>query len=409
MRDMPDAGDQGGDPLFDAPVVEHRNEIFKNRDLVDTDHVPDADRIIGRDEQIEQVAHEIGALVVGEPASSVLIFGKTGTGKSLVAKHVMGRVEAEADRRGVSVGTAYINCSQTDGPARVPRNIGRRINPPESGVKFPSRGISTDEYYERLWSILNQHYDGVAITLDEVDRLRDDSPLMILSRARENGSIDIPISIVAISNKIDYRNQMNERTKSSFGHREYVFDPYDANQLREILRNRSDAFHEGVIEEGVIPRVAALAAKEHGDARKGIELLFSLGKYAIRNGYDTISEEDVPKVREMAEAERLRDLITGLPAHSQHVIGALAALTISNSDEGWFRTSQVLDAYKKLCNEHAVDPVTHERVRQLLEELSFLEITESRNQHQGSKGQFNEHTLNKPPEIIKQIYRETAP
>lgn len=402
-------GGEPSDPLFDAPVIERRNEIFRNRDLVDTDHVPDADRIIGRDEQIEQVAHEIGALVVGEPASSVLIFGKTGTGKSLVAKHVMERLESEADRRGVAVGTVYVNCSQTDGPSRVARNIGRRIKPPESGVKFPTRGISTDEYYERLWDVLDTHYDGAVITLDEVDRLRDDSPLMILSRARENGSVDIPISIVAISNKIDYRNQMNERTKSSFGHREYVFDPYDANQLREILRNRADAFHEGVLSDGVIPRVAALAAKEHGDARKGIELLFSLGKYAIRNGLETITEDHVPEVREIAEAERLRDLITGLPTHTQHVIGGLAWLTNNNPDEEWFRTSQVLDAYKKLCDQHGIDPVTHERVRQILDELSFLEITESRHQHRGSKGQFNQHRLNRSPEIIKRIYEETAP
>ncbi|WP_299269813.1 hypothetical protein [Halorientalis sp.] len=71
-------------------------------------------------------------------------------------------------------------------------------------------------------------------------------------------------------------------------------------------------------------------------------------------------------------------------------------------------TSQVLYTYKKLWDQHRTDPVTHERIRQLLEELSFLEITESRNQHRGNKGQFNEHTLNRPPDIIKQIHEETA-
>ena len=71
-------------------------------------------------------------------------------------------------------------------------------------------------------------------------------------------------------------------------------------------------------------------------------MLLSLEKYAIRSGLDSISEDHVPEVHELAEAEQLRDLITGLPGHSQHVIGVLAWLTTNNSGEEWFHTPQVL-------------------------------------------------------------------
>jgi len=46
---------------------------------------------------------------------------------------------------------------------------------------------------------------------------------------------------------------VNERVKSSFQHKELFFKPYDANQLREIMFNREDAFQDGVLSEDVIP------------------------------------------------------------------------------------------------------------------------------------------------------------
>jgi len=94
-------------------------------------------------------------------------------------------------------------------------------------VKVPTRGISTNEYYNRLWEILDKEYDAALITLDEVDRLGDDTVLMLLSRAREAGKADVSIGIISISNKVNFRDQMTERVKSSLGHNEFIFDPYD--------------------------------------------------------------------------------------------------------------------------------------------------------------------------------------
>lgn len=76
-----------------------------------------------------------------------------------------------------------------------------------------------------------------------------------LSRARESGKADAFVSAVCISNKIEYREQLSERVDSSLQDNEIVFDPYDATQLEAILIRRKDAFSEGVLEEGVIPKL----------------------------------------------------------------------------------------------------------------------------------------------------------
>ena len=52
------------------------------------------------------------------------------------------------------------------------------------------------------------------------------------------------------------------------------FNPYDAQQLQDILRERVKiALHQDVIGDGVIEMCAGLAAQEHGDARCALDLL----------------------------------------------------------------------------------------------------------------------------------------
>ena len=47
----------------------------------------------------------------------------------------------------------------------------------------------------------------------------------------------------------------------------------------------------GALAEGVIPKVAALAAQEHGDARKAVDTLYEAGRIAEKEGSATVSEE----------------------------------------------------------------------------------------------------------------------
>jgi ORC complex protein Cdc6/Orc1 len=253
--------------------------------------------------------------------------------------------------------------------------------------------------------VLTDQYDSALLVLDEVDRLKTDEILMILSRAREAGSVKTPIGVIAISNKISYREQLSERTKSSFGHNYRVFDPYDAPQLQSILQNRTDAFRDGVLENGLIPKAAALGAREHGDARKAMRLLRYAGDYA-RNIDDTVvRKEHLTEVRATAEAERLRDLISGLPSHTQHVLNGLATIADKNSEQDWFRTTQVIDAYEKVCRQTGTDTLSKDRVRQLLNELAFLEVTENKLNHRGrGSGSYKEHRLMWNTDTVTRMY-----
>jgi len=392
----------GGDDLFSDVDAGGGNDIFANRELLNVDHVPDQNRIVGRDDHIRELANEVGPAVTGVPPNSVILYGKTGSGKSLVANHVMERARNEAQRRDNRLATVTVDCAQAKGEADTIQTIADSINRPETGVKVPTRGISTNEYYNRLWEILDREYDAALITLDEVDRLGDDNVLMLLSRAREAGKVDVPIGIVSISNKVNFREQMTERVKSSLGHNEFIFDPYDGEQLRQILENRKDAFQEDVLNPGVIPRTAALAAQRHGDARKAIRLLRHAGDYAKNNGVGEVREDHLELAQEQAEVERLKELIAGLPPHSKYVLYALANLTANTPDDrDWFRTTVIYDVYRRVCASEGTDDLTTDTVRGLLSELAFLEVTESNQEHGGmGKGTYKEHRLLWEPSVV---------
>lgn len=391
-----------GDELFQNIDKDGDSAIFANRKLLNIDHVPDENRIVGRDEHIKELANEVGPAVTGSPPNSVILYGKTGSGKSLVANHVMERAGNEANRRGNRLAIVTVDCAQSKGEADTIQTIADGINTPESGVTVPTRGISTNEYYNRLWKILDREYDATLITLDEVDRLDDDNVLMLLSRAREAEKVDVPIGIISISNKVNFRAQMTERVKSSLGHNEFIFDPYDGEQLRRILKNRKDAFEDGILNSGVIPKTAALAAQRHGDARKAIRLLRHAGDYAKNNGFSEVTEEHLDLAQEQAEGERLKELITGLPPHSKYVLYALANLTAKTSgNRDWFRTTVIYDVYKSVCEVEATDDLTTDTIRGLLSELAFLEVTESNQEHGGmGKGTYKEHRLLWEPSVV---------
>ncbi|WP_238478962.1 orc1/cdc6 family replication initiation protein [Natranaeroarchaeum sulfidigenes] len=390
----------------DDELFTREDPIFANKELLEINHLPEKNRIVGRDDEIQSLANAVNPAIFGQSPSNLLIYGKTGTGKSLCAKHVSRRLIETADQEGVTITYAYIDCSQDTTETQAVQSLAASINDAEkTGVSIPDKGISTATYYKRLWSILDAQYDVVLVILDEIDKLESDSILMQLSRAGEAGKIDdCKIGAIGISNKIKYKDRMDERVKSSLCEREFVFPPYDANQLRSIMNARKDAFRDGVLESGVIPRAAALAAQEHGDARKAIDMLRYAGEIAQANSAETVREEFVTDAREKAETDRFRELIRGATPHSRYVLQALTHLSLNEPHQDGFRTTAIYDVYEQLCEDVGSDPLSLRRVRDLLKEHAFLDVLEqSRHSGGSAEGNFTKHRLLEDPEVVRDV------
>lgn len=397
------SSDSVNDPLFDSG---HR--IFSNKDLLKTGHVPEADRIVGRDEEISKLAKRLNGAVHGYSPENVMIYGKTGTGKSLVSRHVCERAQ-NATGEDVDIGVAYIDCAEDDTETQAVSSLAAKLNNESvTDISVPHTGLSTSKYYKLLWKTLDTQFDSAIIILDEVDLMDDDSVLMKLSRAEEAGKIDCSIGVLAISNKIQYVNNLNERVKSSFQHKELFFKPYDANQLREIMLNRRDAFQDGVLSEDVIPLAAAFAAQEHGDARRAIDILRHAGEVAYEDDAEKVQEEHVRQAQQHAEKDRFRELVNGAPTQAKAALLALTELTINSADDA-FLTSRVYDQYEQICTHLDVDTLSVRRFRDIVKEQAFLGVVEIEKINKGSAGgiHLQNRLIEDPPVVRETILEDT--
>ncbi|WP_114578749.1 orc1/cdc6 family replication initiation protein [Saliphagus sp. LR7] len=392
----------------DDPLFESGHRIFANKDLLKIGHVPEADRIVGRDEEISKLAKRLNGAVHGYSPENVMIYGKTGTGKSLVSKHVCQRAQ-NASQDDVNIGTAYIDCAEDNTETQAISSLAAKLNDEStSGITVPHTGLSTSKYYKLLWKILDAQFDSVIIILDEIDLMNDDSVLMKLSRAEEAGKIDCSVGVIAISNKIQYVDNVNERVKSSFQHKELFFKPYDANQLREIMNNREDAFQDDILTADVIPLSAAFAAQEHGDARKAIDILRHAGEVAYESDAEQVKEEHVRQAQQHAEKDRFRELVNGAPTQAKVALFALTELSINSNDDA-FLTSRVYDQYELICNDLDVDILSVRRFRDILKEQAFLGVIEIEKINKGSAGGIHlQNRLIEDPQVVRETIVEDS-
>jgi len=390
------------------PLFQYEDPIFADEQLLEITHLPGPDRIVGRDRQMEGVAEALNPAIFGSQPNHLFIFGKTGTGKSLISRSVTQRVIAEAETDGVDVTYAFIDCGEQNTETAIVKTIAQSINDPEqSGVTIPDRGLGAGDYYKRLWTVVESCTSVLIVILDEIDMLEDDEVLRKLSRAGENRRISTSsIGIIGISNKIDYPDDLSERVKSSLARDELVFPPYEATELIDILTKRLDAFHDGVVGEGVVQLTAALAAQEHGDARKSIDILRNAGRLAKRQDDAQVTEAHVRAAKEKTEIDRFAELIGDSPTQTKVILYSLAILT-ENSSVDEFPTKIITQQYQNFARQMDLDVLSERRVQEILREQHFLNVIQSEREGRGrGKGSHTKHRLLEDHDLVTRVLLE---
>ncbi len=160
--------------------------------------------------------------------------------------------------------------------------------------------------------------------MDEIDKLvykSGDDVLYHLSKINDDLK-NARVSIIGISNDLLFTDFLDPRVKSRMEGEKMVFPPYNAEQLQDILKQRAAlAFDDDVLEPGVIPLCAALAAQEHGDARKALDLLRIAGEIAERENADKDHRTvHVYKAKNKMELDCVSEAVRTLPTQSKMVL-----------------------------------------------------------------------------------------
>jgi cell division control protein 6 len=318
-----------------------------------------------------------------------------------VTKHVTSDLQDVADEEDVNLNIVYINCKMKKVADTEYRLLAKLCN--QLGEDVPSTGLPTDEVYNRFFEALKDQKGVVIIALDEIDALVKkvgDEFLYNLTRINDDLK-ETKVSILGISNDLNFTEYMDSRVKSSLSEEEIIFSPYNAIELREILQERTGkGFVEDALSDGVISKCSALAAQEHGDARRALDLIRVAGELAERSSSETVEKEHVNQAQEKIERDRVVETVRSQPKHSKLVLYTI--LDMAEEDDE-VATGDVYSEYKTYCSEIDVSPLTQRRVSGLISELDMLGVINANVISKGRYGRTRQISVDLSESIRDQI------
>ena len=368
------------------PYIATRPIFRMDRDILRPSFVPD--RLPHREEQVDQLAQILATALRGDRPSNVLIYGQTGTGKTAVVKYIEN--EFKKLEGGRTVHYMYMNCEIVDTPYAVLQNLANRFVENFS-QRVPFTGLSTDRVYQMLCEKLDEEKRIVILVLDEIDKIitkNGDDLLYQLLKINEDLT-RAKLSLIGISNDLKFTEYLDPRVKSRLSDEKMVFPPYNAEELFDILSQRAAmAFDNGVANDPVLRLIAALAAQEHGDARRALDLLRVAAELAERAGEEHIGEQHVQRAKNKVELDTVVEAVKSLPTQSKLVLLGI----VSNQEAGADRmtTGEVYATYKELCRKTGAPVLTQRRGTDLVSELDMLGLVHARVKSYGRGGRTKE-------------------
>jgi len=344
--------------------------IFNNREALTISFSPES--IPHREKQINDLGRILAPALKGGKPSNVFLYGRPGTGKTLVSRLVGSELEKIGKNNNHDIKVLYVNCKMkksADTEYRLMACLSGML-----GKEVPFTGLPTEQIYKVFFETLEENKQTMILIIDEIDSLVEktgDEILYNLTRINQELK-NSRVSLIGITNNLGFVETLDPRIKSSLSEEELIFPPYNALQLQDILRGRAYvAFLPGVLEPGVVEKCAALAAQEHGDARRALDLLRVAGELAERNAEEKVTVKHVDNAQEKIDIDRIIEIVKAQPRQSQAVLYSIVELTEKNKE---IQSGEVYDFYQEMCKKHGLRVLTTRRVSDLIAELDLFGI-----------------------------------
>ena len=351
----------------------------------------------------EQVTQSLLPILKQSRPSNLLVYGKPGTGKTLVVKKVLSKIQERVEKSNFPIKLVYSNSKNETTLYGLLVSIGRQLGLNEK--ELPTTGLAISEVFKRLLNKIRTEKLNAVFVIDEIDYLAQlvvktgKDILYQLTRANEQLEVG-SLTMVGISNDLTFKEKLDPRVISSLGEEEIVFTNYNVEQIKKILEERiKESFLENTVEDPALNLCAALAGGEHGDARRAIDLLRVAGELAERQQSDKVTIEHVREASLKIEENKEEASLKSYPLHEKLVL--LAIMKANGSSTG-----EIYSSYKNLCKVVGKDGLTQRRVTQMLSEIELSGIISGRLIHQGIHGRTKKYKLTISSEMIKKSFKD---
>ncbi|RNJ22067.1 Cdc6/Cdc18 family protein [Halosegnis longus] len=365
--------------------------IFKNIDAlsprVDTYRPTELPE---RQDELDEIYSALRPVEMGGTPINLLIYGEPGQGKTVAVDLETTALENWANDTDITLTVVKVECKGLNKSYNALTHLIKQLREVRLG---PGEDLPMGYQRKQLLEMALQEMERIGgtiiIIMDEIDALgNDDYILYELPRATMT---DANLSVIGITNDLTYTDNLDSDARSSLGEDAVVFPPYDSTDLRSILSRRAvtalrdtdfscndcnspkcphnveesfENLDSGVLGSEVIPLCAAFAAKETGDARRALKLIYRATRFADERGETTVTEAHVREAQEYLEMKAVATGVQTLPVQKIISLMTVTYNAVSGTEPG--ETAELYDRYKEYCDAVDAEPRSKRRFRDFL-------------------------------------------
>lgn len=299
--------------IFERKVL-RAESIFKDEQVFYPNYFPE--EIKSRDKEIQEISYSLKPITENKRARNLIIHGPPGTGKTLTSNYVLRQLTEYTNKAKY----IYINAIEDNTRFAVYSKILMSLY----SVPIPRRGLGIDELLNRLKEELKKTSVYPILIIDEADKLYKEEISEILydlSRIEVNHKY---FTLILVTNYKDFLGTLDSRTQSTLFLNDLEFKKYSPQELKEILVERVEY---GLIKNSISPDligyITGHAAKNGGDARVAIDLLYKSAKQAEKRGELTISKDIIEDSARLIDSVKLLEKLNYIDSNQKEILSAI--------------------------------------------------------------------------------------
>jgi cell division control protein 6 len=312
---------------------------------------------------------------------------------------VLSTFKRVAEKRGIGFRYHYVDLSS-------PKTFFGALN--EVAVALDSsnrkyrKGIPIDHMQSRIVEAIGS-YDGfLCFLIDEADNLRPnaDSFLTFLGKTLPR-KVSCRLILILLTNRLDWEKTLDPRILSFLKKTDILFEPYNALDLLEILKLRVEkALDKTKVDIAALGKVAALASRETGDARKAVELMAKAVSVAEETT-GRLTEKEVDVAESQLEVDKTVALIRALASQQRYALQACYAALARGQKR--VSTGQAYEEYRKIAEGEQLRPLTQRRFSDIIGFLDLYGLINARIISKGRYGNTREISSSLTDEVVQKF------
>jgi cell division control protein 6 len=348
-----------------------RKLVFLHKSSLDLNYIPD--KLLCRDDTITNLIFNFRRILEEseQPSINCLILGKSGVGKTAIARFFGRNFRKIADEKGKEIIVEYYNCINFRSKSKIIRELLAKY------THGSGRGFSDEEALKMILKQLIGENRYLLLIIDEVHLLSPDDILGFLAISETFGHQNAKISIILISLLKEWMTVETTPILSKINST-FTLEPYSLFiDIKSILKYRIDlAFKDYVVDDDILTMISQVVL-DYQDMRHGVEILRRSGIYADNEGKTKITADLVRQASNDVYPSFRGEIVDQLKDQELLTLFGIVRSLI-NQNESYTLVDNAFEEYQIMCETYSIIPHIKKTFRKYIQTLSKLRIISSR-------------------------------